>query len=72
MLSVPKTLVDIDFALLARAQHYLGTKTKKQTIEAALREIVRRKVAEEYIEYVRTHDPHAELRDPEFRRRAWR
>ncbi len=36
-----KTLIDIDDELLARARQILGADTKKATVNAALREIVR-------------------------------
>lgn len=37
-----KTLIDIDDALLAEAARVLGTTTKKDTVNAALGEAVRR------------------------------
>lgn len=43
-----KTLVDIDLELLAQAQQVLGTTTKKATVNAALRELVRRWAAVEF------------------------
>jgi Arc/MetJ family transcription regulator len=42
-----KTLVDIDDDLLTQAQRILGTATKKATVNAALREVVRRWAAQE-------------------------
>jgi hypothetical protein len=39
---MPKTLIDIDPNVLALAQQILGTATKKDTVNAALREVVRR------------------------------
>jgi Arc/MetJ family transcription regulator len=38
---VTKTLVDIDTELLAQSQQILATTTKKETVNTALREIVR-------------------------------
>jgi Arc/MetJ family transcription regulator len=38
--NVAKTLIDIDEELLARAQQLLHTKTKKDTVTQALREVV--------------------------------
>ena len=35
-----KTLIDVDEARLAQAQQILGTKTKKDTVNAALAEVV--------------------------------
>ena len=36
-----KTLIDVDEAYLTAAQEVLHTKTKKDTVNAALREVVR-------------------------------
>jgi Arc/MetJ family transcription regulator len=46
---VSKTLVDIDDELLERAQRILGTETKKETVNSALREVVRRAAAAELV-----------------------
>ncbi|MFJ9715026.1 type II toxin-antitoxin system VapB family antitoxin [Streptomyces sp. NPDC101213] len=40
---MPKTLIDIDEDLLAAAAIVFGTKTKKDTVDAALKEGVERK-----------------------------
>jgi Arc/MetJ family transcription regulator len=40
-----KTLIDVDDVLLRQAQQILGTPTKKETVNSALREIVRRTAA---------------------------
>ncbi|KUN82311.1 MULTISPECIES: type II toxin-antitoxin system VapB family antitoxin [Streptomyces] len=40
---MPKTLIDIDEELLAEAAIAFGTKTKKDTVNAALKEGVERK-----------------------------
>ncbi|MCF4138478.1 type II toxin-antitoxin system VapB family antitoxin [Streptomyces sp. Tue 6430] len=40
---MPKTLIDIDEDLLAAAAVAFGTKTKKDTVDAALRDGVERK-----------------------------
>jgi Arc/MetJ family transcription regulator len=37
-----KTLIDIDHDVLAAAQQILGTATKKDTVNTALHEVVRR------------------------------
>jgi Arc/MetJ family transcription regulator len=37
-----KTLIDIDAELLEQARRILGTDTKKDTVNSALREVVRR------------------------------
>jgi Arc/MetJ family transcription regulator len=38
-----RTNIDIDDKLLAQAKKMAGTKTKKETVEYALRELVRRR-----------------------------
>ncbi len=48
-----KTLIDIDPELLERAQQVLGTGTKKDTVNVALREVVRRWAAREFGELAR-------------------
>jgi len=40
-----KTLIDVDDVLLRQAQQILGTPTKKETVNSALREVVRRAAA---------------------------
>ena len=68
-----KTVVDIDDEALARAAEELGTATKKDTVNAALRFVVdRRRRVEELL-----HDPYAlgvgpDITDPEVMRRARR
>lgn len=39
---MPKTVIDIDEEALARAAELLGTATKKDTVNAALRDVVAR------------------------------
>jgi Arc/MetJ family transcription regulator len=46
---MPKTLIDIDEDLLARARDILGCATKKETVNEALREIVRRHAARQFL-----------------------
>jgi Arc/MetJ family transcription regulator len=50
---VSKTLIDIDNDLLTQSQRILGTATKKDTVNGALRELVRRRAAEEFSELAR-------------------
>ena len=49
-----KTLIDIDPELLEQAQQILGTGTKKNTVNTALREVVRRWAAKEFGELARS------------------
>jgi Arc/MetJ family transcription regulator len=66
-----KTLVDLDEELLAETQEILGTSTKKDTINAAMREVVRRAAARKLIELGHA-GAYADLLDPEIAERAWR
>jgi Arc/MetJ family transcription regulator len=67
-----KTLVDIDDALLEAAREVLGTSTKKDTVNAALREVLaaqeRRRAATALFEWTYRHEP----LDRDARLRAWR
>lgn len=66
-----KTLVDIDDDLLAQAAAELGTTTKKDTVNAALSEVVRRRAAARLIEFGR-EGGFADLLDPEVMKDASR
>jgi Arc/MetJ family transcription regulator len=68
---VTKTLIDIDIDLLNQSQQILGTTTKKDTVNGALREVVRRKAAEEFIELARG-GAFDDLLNSEIAERAWR
>jgi len=50
---VTKTLVDIDQELLTAAQRILGATTKKNAVNGALRELVRREAAARFLERAR-------------------
>jgi Arc/MetJ family transcription regulator len=67
---VSKTLIDIDNDLLTRSQQILGTATKKDTVNGALREVVRRRAAEEFIELARA-GAFDDLLNPDIAERAW-
>jgi Arc/MetJ family transcription regulator len=49
-----KTLVDIDTELLEQARRILGTDTKKDTVNSALREVVRVWAVAEFAALART------------------
>jgi len=66
-----KTPIDVDDALLAKAAEILGTKTKKDTVNSALADVVRRERLRRHIEWLKAGGA-AELADPEFRAQAWR
>ena len=67
-----KTLIDIDDALLDAAREALGTSTKKDTVNTALREVVaaraRSEAALKLIEWGQRNEPW----DDSVRDRAWR
>jgi Arc/MetJ family transcription regulator len=48
-----KTLIDVDNELLYRARHILGLTTKKDTVNTALREVVRREAATVFVTRVK-------------------
>jgi Arc/MetJ family transcription regulator len=51
---VTKTLIDLDEGLLLTAQRILGATTKKDTVNGALRELVRREAAARFVALART------------------
>lgn len=67
-----KTLIDVDDALLEAARDVLGTSTKKDTINTALREVVamqrRADAVEGFVEWLGRNEPW----DDSVRDRAWR
>ncbi|MFI0937492.1 type II toxin-antitoxin system VapB family antitoxin [Streptomyces sp. NPDC021020] len=64
-----KTVENVDELNLSEAQKLLGTTSNRDTVNAALREVVRQKLAIEFIEYMRSRDPE-ELE--KLRSEAWR
>lgn len=65
-----RTLLDLDDELLAEAARLLGTRTKKDTVNGALAELVAQRRREELVEWLAT-DPLPDLRDPTIMGRAW-
>ena len=67
-----KTLIDIDDTLLEAAREALGTSTKKDTVNAALREVIaarsRAEAVDDLVEWMAGHEP----LDRDARLRAWR
>ncbi len=66
-----KTVIDIDDDLLARSQEVLGTTTKKATVNAALKEVVRRAASRDFIEFARAGGL-KDAADPDVMGHAWR
>ncbi|MDQ2875723.1 MAG: type II toxin-antitoxin system VapB family antitoxin [Actinomycetota bacterium] len=68
---MPKTLVDIDEQYLAAAQEALHTQTKKDTINAALREVAALAARRRDLRRLAVGQL-PDLEDPEIMRGAWR
>jgi len=66
-----RTLIDIDDELLAKAAVELGTTTKKDTVNAALADVLRRRAVAREIEFAKSGG-YADLLDPEVMKKAWR
>ncbi len=66
-----KRLIDVDDDLVQVAKAYFGTKTLKDTVNAALGEIAARQSRLDELEWWST-DPLPDLRDPEIMKNAWR
>lgn len=47
---------NIDESTLSEAQEILGTKNKKDTVNAALREVVRKRVMDEFLQFMSNQD----------------
>ncbi|NND85583.1 MAG: type II toxin-antitoxin system VapB family antitoxin [Acidimicrobiia bacterium] len=66
-----KRLIDIDDELLTDAQDVMGTSTMKETVNTALREVVRAEMARQHLARLRKR-PDFDLADPEVMEGAWR
>jgi len=51
------TVQGIEKPILEESQRLLGTKTQRDTVNAALREVVRRKLVDEFIELMAERSP---------------
>jgi Arc/MetJ family transcription regulator len=56
-----RTNIEIDDELLAEAQRYAGTPTKRATVDLALRELVRRRERQKVLELSGTVQWHGDL-----------
>jgi len=65
---VRRTTLDIDEEMLAQAREILGTRGIKDTVDEALREVVRREAGERLIAWLKENE---DLRNPEIMDRAW-
>jgi Arc/MetJ family transcription regulator len=67
-----RTLIDIDDEALAEVRQHLGTKSKKDTVNAALRDVLNMKARAEEFDFLASEDRLSELGPDEARRQAWR
>jgi Arc/MetJ family transcription regulator len=63
-----RTTLDIDEDMLAKAREILGTSGIKDTVDEALREIVRREAGRRLIARLKENE---DLHNPEIMARAW-
>ena len=66
-----KTLIDVDDDLLAAASKELGTKTKKDTVNTALAEVLALARRRKHVEFLRAGGL-PDLGDPDVMAGAWR
>jgi hypothetical protein len=64
-------VVGVDEKALAEAERMLGTASPRDTVNQALREVIRKKLVSEYVEMLRTRELLPEPVD-EIRTEAWR
>jgi Arc/MetJ family transcription regulator len=65
------TQIDLDQGLLARAARVLGTKTKKDTVNEALRRVVEQEARQRHVDELAS-GALPDLADPEIMAGAWR
>ena len=65
------TQIDLDQGLLAKAAKVLGTKTKKDTVNEALRRVVQDEIRRRHIDELAA-GALPDLADPEIMSSAWR
>lgn len=65
------TQIDLDSDLLAKAAKVLGTKTKKETVNAALRRVVLDQIRRSHVDELAAGGL-PDLADPEIMADAWR
>ena len=65
------TQIDLDPGLLAQAAEVLGTRTKKDTVNEALRRVVQDKIRRQHVDELAS-GALPDLLDPEIMRSAWR
>ncbi|HXN38174.1 MAG TPA: type II toxin-antitoxin system VapB family antitoxin [Solirubrobacteraceae bacterium] len=65
---VRRTTLDIDEDMLAKAREILGTRGVKDTVDEALREVVRGEAGKRLIAWYKENE---DLHNPEIMERAW-
>jgi Arc/MetJ family transcription regulator len=65
---VYRTTLDIDEDMLAKAREILGTRGVKDTVDEALREVVRQEAGRRLIAWFKENE---DLHNPEIMDRAW-
>jgi Arc/MetJ family transcription regulator len=65
------TQIDLDPGLLAQAAEVLGTRTKKDTVNEALRRVVQDEIRRQHVDEL-AGGALPDLLDPEIMRSAWR
>jgi Arc/MetJ family transcription regulator len=65
---VRRTTLDIDEDMLSKAREILGTRGVKDTVDEALREVVRREAGKRLIAWLKENE---DLSNPEIMDRAW-
>ena len=66
--AMKRTTLDIDEDMLAKAREILGTSGIKDTVDEALREIVRIEAGKRLIKWLKENE---DLHNPEIMERAW-
>lgn len=66
--SVRRTTLEIDDDMLSQVREILGTKGVKDTVDEALREVLRREAGKRLIEWYKENE---DLHNPEIMSQAW-
>jgi Arc/MetJ family transcription regulator len=66
--SVRRTTLEIDDDMLSQAREILGTRGVKDTVDEALREVLRMEAGRRLIEWLKENE---DLHNPEIMRHAW-